>query len=122
MPKTILIIDDDQIIVKYLENIFQDNGYATLSATNGIEAAEMVKKNKPDLITLDLQMPEEWGPRFYRKLTKDKEFKGIPVIVISGLSSSKYSLPKALGHLGKPFDVDELLNLVKDAIGEGEKE
>ncbi len=121
MPKTILIIDDDLVIVKYLENLFQNNGYATLSATNGIDGAEIVKKNKPDLITLDLQMPEEWGPRFYRKLTKSKEFKDIPVIVISGLSSSKYSLPKALGHLGKPFDADELLSLVKGAIGEGVK-
>ena len=72
MTKKILIIDDDPIVVKYLKNIFHDNGYETTEASSGIEGSKMVKKNMPDLITLDLQMPEEWGPRFYRKLIKNE--------------------------------------------------
>jgi len=120
MPKKILIIDDDPIVVKYLKNIFHDNGYETIEASSGIEGSKMVKENMPDLITLDLQMPEEWGPRFYRKLIKNKKFKDIPVIVISGLPSAKYSLPKAAGHLNKPFNPDELMKIVLAAIGKSD--
>ena len=118
MPKKILIIDDDPIVLRYLESLFGDNGYETHKATNGIEASNVVEKVKPDLITLDLEMPEQWGPRFYRRLTKNKLLKDIPVIVISGLSGSKYSIPKAAAHLNKPFDPDQLLQLVRNQIGE----
>ena len=86
MPKKILIIDDDPVIVKYLKAVFSDNGYATCSAGSSMEGLEVVKEEKPDLISLDLQMPGEWGPRFYRKLRKDKELKDIPVIVVSGIT------------------------------------
>ncbi len=118
MPKKILIIDDDPIVLRYLESLFTDNGYETYKAANGVEAGEMVEKVRPDLITLDLEMPEQWGPRFYRRMTKNKALKDIPVIVISGLSGSKYSLPKAAAHLNKPFEPDQLLKLVRDFIGE----
>jgi len=117
MPKKILIVDDDPNIVKYLEDFFNDNGYETCSASDGPEAMEVVKKEKPDLITLDLEMPEEWGPRFYRKLMKEEEFRKIPVIVISGLSGSKYAIQKAVASVTKPFDRDKLLRIVKDTIG-----
>ena len=116
MAKIILIIDDDPVVVKYLENLFHDNGYDTCQAADGSEGVAMLEKVKPDLITLDLQMPEQWGPRFYRRMAKDKAFKDIPVIVISGLSGSKYSIPKAVAHLNKPFDPDELLQLVREHI------
>ena len=58
MPKKILIIDDDPIVVKYLEAVFSDNGYETCNASSTMEGLDVVKKEKPDLITLDLQMPE----------------------------------------------------------------
>ncbi len=117
MAKKILVIDDDPITVKYLENVFNDNGYETCSAADGVEAFEVVKKEKPDLITLDLEMPEEWGTRFYRKLSKDKNIKDIPVIVISGMASRHLSVKNAVAYLSKPFDRDKLLGIVKNAIG-----
>ena len=85
MPKKILIVDDDPVIVKYLQAVFSDNGYATCNATSSMEGLELVRREMPDLITLDIQMPGEWGPRFYRKLRQDKELREIPVIVISGI-------------------------------------
>jgi CheY-like chemotaxis protein len=120
MAKTVLIVDDDPVVIKYLENIFQDNGYETVTASSGSEGEDVLKGVKPDLITLDLQMPEEWGPRFYRKLTKNKDHRDIPVIVISGLTGIKYSIPKAAGYISKPFEPDELLKLVRDTLGESE--
>ncbi len=116
MSKTILIIDDDPVIVKYLVTLFNDNGYETITANSGMEGAEQIKKIKPDLITLDLEMPDEWGPRFYRKLTKNKTFKDIPVIVISGLRGAKYSISKAVAYFSKPFDADRLLDVVRNTI------
>jgi DNA-binding NtrC family response regulator len=117
MPKKILVIDDDPIISRYLENIFNDNGYATCSAANGIEAYDVLQKEHPDLITLDLEMPEEAGSRFYRKLTKNKDFKNIPVIVISGVPSRHLAIKNAIESISKPFDPEKLIGIVKNTIG-----
>ncbi|RJP78657.1 MAG: response regulator [Desulfobacteraceae bacterium] len=118
MPKKILSIDDDPIVVRYLTNIFQNSGYETASASGGVEGIGVVKKEKPDLITLDLQMPEQWGPRFYQQLRKDKTLREIPIIVITGLSGGQHSIPKAAGYLSKPFNPDELMKMVRKVIGE----
>jgi CheY-like chemotaxis protein len=116
MAKKIMVIDDDPIIVKYLVTLFSDNGYETCSASDGIQALETVKTARPDLITLDLEMPQEWGPRFYRKLSKDESLKKIPVIVISGLAG-EYAVKDAVAFIKKPFDPDKLLGIVKKTIG-----
>ncbi len=116
MPKKILIIDDDPVIVKYLQAIFSDNGYVTCSASSSMEGLEVVRKEKPDLITLDLQMPGEWGPRFYRKLRKEKELKDIPVIVISGIDGD-HAVKEAVAFVSKPFDPEKIIGIVKNTIG-----
>jgi CheY-like chemotaxis protein len=116
MPKKILIIDDDPVIVKYLEAVFSDNGYATCNASSSMEGLEVVKREKPDLITLDLQMPGEWGPRFYRKLRKDKQVRDIPVIVISGIDGD-HAIKGAIAFISKPFDPEKLIGIVKNTIG-----
>ena len=117
MAKKILIVDDDPVIVKYIVKICNDNGYETCTAADGIEAMEILKSEKPDLVTLDLEMHEEWGPRFYRKMTKEPDYKDLPVIVISGLSASQYAIKNAVASLDKPFDPDHLIEIVKKSIG-----
>ena len=116
MVKKILVVDDDPVIVKYLTTLFADNGYETCSASDGVKAFEMLKSEKPDLITLDLQMPEEWGSKFYRRLTKEKDFKDTPIIIISGIAG-QHAAKKAIAYLSKPFDPDKLLGIVKSTIG-----
>ena len=116
MAKKILVIDDDPIIVKYLVTLFQDNGYDTCSAGGGVEAFEVLQQERPDLITLDLDMPDEWGPRFYRRLSKHPELKDTPVVVISGLAG-RHAIKKAVAFLNKPFDPDKLLGILKSTIG-----
>jgi CheY-like chemotaxis protein len=116
MAKKIMVIDDDPIIVKYLVTLFSDNGYETCSASDGVQALEIVKTTHPDLITLDLEMPQEWGSRFYRKLAKDETLKKIPVIVISGLAG-QHAVKDAVAFIKKPFDPDKLLGIVKKTIG-----
>jgi len=116
MPKKILVIDDDPVIVKYLQAVFSDNGYETCVATSSMEGLDVVRREKPDLITLDIQMPGEWGPRFYRKLRQDKELRETPVIVISGIDGD-HAVKDAVAFVKKPFDPEPLVGIVKNTIG-----
>jgi len=114
--KKILIIDDDPKIREYLTDLFEDNGYATSCAIDVQEALELVSSEPFDLITLDLDLPGEWGPRFYSKMAQNATLKNIPVIVISGMSGNDYAISKAVASLTKPFDRKELLKIVGDVL------
>lgn len=116
MPKKILIIDDDPIVVRYLQAVFSDNGYETCTANSSQEGLDVVRAEKPDLITLDLQMPGEWGPRFYRKLVQQPDLKDIPVIVISGIDGD-HAIRNAVAFVKKPFDPEKVIGIVKNTIG-----
>jgi CheY-like chemotaxis protein len=116
MAKKVLVIDDDPVVVKYLISLLEDNGYETCTAGNGKEAMNVLKAEKPDLITLDLEMPEEWGTRFYRKFKQEEELKDTPVIIISGMPSRHLSVRDAVGYLAKPFDPEEVIALVEKAL------
>ena len=116
MAKKILIVDDDAVVVKYLKTLLEDQGYDTYTAADSKEGLEMVRKERPDLITLDLEMPGEWGPRFYRKLRQDKSLRDIPIVVISGIDGD-HAIRDAVAFLAKPFDPDKLLGIIKKTIG-----
>lgn len=116
MSHKILIIDDDPYIVKYLEDILQDDGFSTCTASNVEEAIGLLKQEKPDLVTLDLEMPNEWGPRFYRKMVQDPEYKDVPVIVVSGLSGIHLAIKNAVASFKKPFNPQELLETIRKTL------
>ncbi len=123
MSKKILIVDDEADVRTYLEVLFQENGYETALASDGDEAMPMVKKFKPDLISLDIIMPHESGQKFYRDLVKDPDFSKTPVIICSGVTRYKElfsrdhrTMPKPFAFIEKPIDKDELLNKVKEAV------
>jgi len=118
MSKKILVIDDDPNITDYLRTLFENNGYTVCFANDVNTGYDVAKVEKPDLVTLDLEMPNEWGPRFYRKLSQDDELKNIPVIVISALSGNQYAIQKAAATVTKPFDRNELLKIVKEVLME----
>ncbi len=118
--KTVLIIDDDPDTVTYFSSLLEDHGYATVTAQNGAEAIERVKADPPDLITLDITMPETSGVRCYRDLREHEVWRSIPVIIITGISddfrtfiSSRKQVPPPDGYLSKPVDEAELLGLVR---------
>jgi DNA-binding response OmpR family regulator len=117
MAKKIMIVDDDPNILKYLETLFSDHGYETCTAKDGNAAYDVYEAEKPDLITLDLDMPDEWGPKFYRKLRKNPEYKNTPIIVVSGLSGIQHAVKDAVANVKKPFDREELLKIVRDTLG-----
>lgn len=116
MKRKIMVIDDDPNIVEYLVTLLEDNGYATCSASGGEEGLEVARREKPDLITLDLEMPGEWGPRVFRRLSREDALKNIPVVVISGLSGNQHAIQKAVASLTKPFDREELLRVIGEVL------
>lgn len=117
MPKKIMVVDDEPHLVRYMTAFLEDSGYETCSASNGEEAMEVLKRENPDLVTLDLQMPNETGTRFYRNMTKSKLYKEIPVIVVSGLPGRHLAVSQPFAVFEKPVDRDALLEAVKKAIG-----
>lgn len=127
--KTILIVDDEEDILEYLTTLFKDNGYETLTAKDGAEGFELAKKEKPDLVTLDIIMPKESGVRFYRQMKEDAALKKIPIIIVTALTGYGYDpqgfhkfiksskkVPPPEGFMSKPVDTAELLKLVKQHI------
>jgi CheY-like chemotaxis protein len=127
--KKILVLDDEANVVTYLETLLQDNGYDTVSAGDGSEGMEKARKEKPDLITLDISMPEKSGVRFYRELKEDSELAAIPVVVVTAVTgyggkpedfqkfiSSRKHLPPPEGFVPKPIDRDELLKAIGEVL------
>ncbi len=115
-PKKILVVDDEEDIVEFYEQLLEDNGYDVISAYDGQKALALVKENKPDLILLDLQMPEETGTGFYRKLRNKGELRDIPVIIISGLSGRNVAVSKSVVVIDKPPKEQEILDEVSKAL------
>ncbi len=121
--KKILVVDDEQDILTYLSTLFEDHGYATALAQDGEEALRQVEAHSPDLITLDISMPEKSGVKFYREMKEDARWKGIPIIIVTGVSgdfqkfiSSRHQVPPPEGFVAKPVEQDEILGLVKRLI------
>ncbi len=122
----ILIVDDEPDIVSYLEMLLGDAGYETLSAADGAAALDLVRKERPDLVTLDISMPKSSGTRFYREVKGDPALAVIPVIIITavtGFGGDPYGYQKFLSHrrlvpppdgfFPKPIQREEFLAAVK---------
>ena len=91
-----------------------------MSAKDGSEALDKIKEGLPDLITLDITMPEKSGVRFYRDMKENDAWKDVPVIIITGISkdfekfiSTRSQVPPPDGYLSKPIDREDLLKLVE---------
>jgi len=112
----ILVVDDEKDIVEYLTELLEDNGYEVTPAYSGVEAMKAIARERPDLILLDLMMPEETGTGLYRKLHHKKEYRDIPVIVISGLAGSYLAVSKSVPVIEKPPDEELVLWEVAKAL------
>jgi CheY-like chemotaxis protein len=121
--KTILVVEDEEDVRTYITALFQDHGYEILTAENGIDGFDLAKSKKPDLITLDIAMPDQSGMRTFRMFKDSDELKEIPVIIITGMGENVNSFIKRLkgfsqpeGFMGKPVDPEKLIKMVSDLI------
>ncbi len=119
----ILVIDDEIDVRKYISTLLVDNGFEVLTAENGKEGLEIAKESLPDLITLDIAMPEESGFTTFQEFKNDKRTKGIPIIIITGFdiylkdSFSKFNLTSELdGYFEKPIDREAFIKKIKELL------
>ena len=122
MPKaTVLSVDDDQNLQITVAHYLEDDGYAVVPAFSGAEAIEKVQSANPDLVLLDLGLPDEEG---FRVLTKIKAQSNVPVIIVSGKSDTTEKIVGlemgADDYITKPFEMRELSARIKAVIRRGE--
>ncbi|MEW6443814.1 MAG: response regulator [bacterium] len=122
--KKVLVVEDDEDVILYLSTWLSDQGFDVAVARDGIEATEKVKADPPDLITLDMVMPQKTGVKFYREIKKDPQHGHIPVIIITGLQreferfiSNRRVTPAPEGYISKPFGQDELIETIHKVLG-----
>lgn len=121
--KTILIIDDEPDVTTYLQTFFEDNGFDTITAENGRIGMQKMIAEKPDLVTLDISMPEESGVKFFRDAQDNKEISKIPVIIITGVTmefkkfiSNRKQVDPPIAYFEKPIERERLLDKVKEIL------
>jgi CheY-like chemotaxis protein len=116
MGKKILVVDDEPDVRDYLGSFLEDEGFEIRTAENGDAAISLIEEEKPDLILLDLLMPEATGAGLYRRLQEKAELKDIPVIVISGMVGKDVTVMDFVRVLDKPVDREHLLATVRDTL------
>ncbi len=126
---SVLVVEDEPDYARLIADVLEEDGYAVTTASDGIEALERVRVQRPDVITLDIQMPRKGGVEFYRELKSDPDFSEIPVVVVTGITKDDPDmktfvraflevehLPMPDAYQEKPIDNDELLRVVHDAL------
>ena len=128
--KKILIVDDELDVRIYVSTLLETSGYEPISARNGREGLLKAKQVSPDLIILDVMMPQAGGVSMYRELKADRQLREIPVIMLTGVVEKSFShylkmlrlkiedpIPQPNAYLEKPLDHEKLLELVRGIIG-----
>ena len=122
MAKRILIVDDEVQLVEMVKMRLEAAGYEVISAYDGQDGFDKAKKNKPDLIILDLMLPKMDGYKICGLLKNDARYSKIPIIMFTArLQEEDVRLGKDLGaeeYVTKPFDPKILLSKIKELIGE----
>jgi DNA-binding response OmpR family regulator len=120
--KRILIVEDETELVKAIEIRIKHAGYEVLTAYDGQEGLEKAKKEKPDLIILDLMLPKMDGYKVCALLKKDARFSRIPIIMLTARaqeSDKKLGFEVAVdAYITKPFQHEVVLAKVRDLLGE----
>ena len=120
MPRTILVVDDDPITQRVLQHYLTRTGYEILSAGNGHEAIELARRELPDLIILDVMMPEMGGLSALRQLKEIEATKSIPVIIVTvqaaPLTQLEAEASGAAMFITKPFSPTQLLAAIKSQL------
>lgn len=117
MKKTVLIVEDNELNMKLFNDLLEAHGYATLKTSHGIEAMELARAHKPDLILMDIQLPEVSGLEVTRWLKADEELKSIPVIAITAFAmkgdEERIREGGCEAYMSKPISVAKFIATIK---------
>jgi DNA-binding response OmpR family regulator len=123
--KRILIVDDDPDLVETVSMMLEARGYAPLPAYGGIEGLEKARGERPDLIVLDVMMPDKDGYAVCNELKKDQAFSDIPIILLTAIgdhiTTTTYTLSGGKETLAddffqKPVDIQSLVNRIEQLL------
>ena len=125
--KKILVVDDDADELAFIAAVLEDNGAAIVKATGGDEALDLARKEKPDLMTLDLGMPGKSGVEVYIEMREDPELESLPVCIITGrpemrkLIYDRATTPPPEGYVNKPVNEETLLKNLRKVVELGRR-
>jgi two-component system, cell cycle response regulator DivK len=120
-PKRVLIVEDNALNLKLLHDVLEAHGYGTLAAGEGAAALDLAQAERPDLILLDLQLPDMSGYEVVNRLKRDERTRAIPVLAVTAFAM-KGDEERALdsgcdGYVTKPIRLQEFLDLVRQFLG-----
>ncbi len=125
-PRNVLIIDDEPAMTTYLSTLLEDHGFVAHVANDPQEGMERLRVLRPDVILLDLLMPQKSGVQVFQKIARDQRLKGIPIIILTGIREhfvedfkdffTTLKLDRPFAYLEKPVDPDHLLQVVEESL------
>jgi two-component system cell cycle response regulator DivK len=121
MAKTVLIVEDNELNMKLFHDLLEAHGYSTVGTRNGIEALDLARKHRPDLVLMDIQLPEVSGLEVTKWLKDDPELKAIPVVAVTAFAmkgdEERILQGGCEGYISKPISVPHFLETIARYIG-----
>ena len=120
--KTVLIVEDNELNMKLFHDLLDAHGYATLQTRNGMDALKLARAHRPDLILMDIQLPEVSGLEVTKWLKEDDELRGIPVVAVTAFAmkgdEERIRQGGCEAYLSKPISVVSFVDMVRRFIGD----
>ena len=124
MPKTVLIVEDNELNMKLFNDLVETRGHRIVQTRSGIEAVELARKHRPDLILMDIQLPEVSGLEVTQWLKDDEELKAIPVVAVTAFAmkgdEEKIRQGGCEAYLSKPISVAKFFETIDRFLGPGD--
>jgi two-component system cell cycle response regulator DivK len=122
MPRTVLIVEDNELNMKLFHDLLDAHGYQTLQTRSGIEALRLARERRPDLILMDIQLPEVSGLEVTRWLKDDEELREIPVVAVTAFAmkgdEQRIRQGGCEAYISKPISIGTFLETVRRYLGE----
>ncbi len=122
MPKTVMIVEDNELNMKLFHDLLEAHGYATVETRSGVEALELAREHRPDLILMDIQLPEVSGLDVTRQLKADPELRAIPVVAVTAFAmkgdEERIREGGCEAYLSKPISVAKFLETVRHFVND----
>jgi two-component system cell cycle response regulator DivK len=128
MAKTVLIVEDNELNMKLFHDLLEAHGYNTVATRNGVEAIDLARKHRPDLILMDIQLPEVSGLEVTKWIKDDPELLAIPVIAITAFAmkgdEERIRQGGCEAYLSKPISVAKFIETIRQFLGapQGERQ
>ncbi len=117
MPKKVMIVEDNELNMKLFRDLIEASGYETVRTRNGLEALDLARQHRPDLILMDIQLPEVSGLDVTRWLKEDDELHKIPVIAVTAFAmkgdEERIRQGGCEAYISKPISVTHFLEVVR---------